>query len=51
MTAYTPSLVANTSYWWRVSASDGISVSDGPTWHFTTAGVASYPLYLPLMLR
>ena len=44
---YTPTLTMDTTYYWGITASDGISTSVGPTWRFTTFKC----IYLPLVLR
>ena len=51
--SYVPSLVTNTHYYWRITATDGLSTTLGPTWQFTTAAVAvgEYKIYLPLLLK
>ncbi len=51
--SYTPGLLElDVTYEWNVSASDGMSVTVGPTWSFST-GIATgdYKVYLPLVLR
>jgi hypothetical protein len=52
-TNYTPSLVANTTYYWLITAADGMSTSVGATWSFTTGTTASpdYKVYLPVVLK
>jgi uncharacterized repeat protein (TIGR01451 family) len=50
LTAYSPVLAADTTYYWLVTATDGISVSTGQIWHFTTAD-EWHNLYLPLVLK
>lgn len=47
-TLYTPSLITSTTYFWQITATDGISTTVGPEWHFTTA---TDEVYLPLVLR
>ncbi len=47
-TRYTPTLTFGLSYTWQITASDGLSVTVGPVWHFTTA---QRQLYLPIVLR
>jgi hypothetical protein len=42
-------LVEDTGYYWSVNVSDGISMTVGVTWRFTT--VESERIYLPLVLR
>jgi uncharacterized repeat protein (TIGR01451 family) len=49
LTSYAPSLVADTTYYWVITATDGISVSVGDTWSFTTEGFKY--IYLPLVVR
>jgi hypothetical protein len=47
---YTPSLITNTTYYWKITATDGISATVGPLWQFTTAAIERR-VYLPLVLR
>lgn len=47
-TRFTPTLEPGLSYTWQITASDGISETVGPVWHFTTA---LRRLYLPLVVR
>jgi len=49
LTRYTSTLITDTTYYWGITASDGISTSIGPTWRFTTVGFKC--IYLPLVLR
>jgi uncharacterized repeat protein (TIGR01451 family) len=49
LTSYTPALTSAITYYWGITASDGISTSVGPTWRFTTVGFKY--IYLPLVLR
>ena len=49
LTSYTPTLVTDTTYYWVITATDGISTVVGPTWRFSTAGFEY--IYLPLVLR
>jgi parallel beta-helix repeat protein len=46
---YTPSLEPETAYYWRITASDGISETIGPVWQFTT--LTETRVYLPLVFR
>jgi len=39
-TNYTPSLVTNTTYYWIITATDGLSASAGSTWQFTTTATS-----------
>jgi parallel beta-helix repeat protein len=48
-TQYIPSLESETMYYWRITASDGISTTVGPLWQFTT--LTETRIYLPLVLR
>jgi hypothetical protein len=48
-TSYAPTLAENTTYYWHITASDGISTTVGDTWHFTTTE-QTY-VYLPLVSR
>jgi hypothetical protein len=45
---YAPSLITGTTYFWQITATDGISTTVGPEWQFTTA---IGEVYLPLTLR
>ena len=45
-----PGLVTNTTYYWTVTATDGLSVTAGPLWQFTTAA-DERRVHLPLLLR
>jgi hypothetical protein len=49
LTGYTPTLITDTTYYWAITATDRISTSVGPTWHFATVGWEH--VYLPLVLR
>jgi len=49
-TTYRPTLALNTTYFWEITATDGVSVTAGPRWQFTTAAQARR-VYLPLVLR
>ncbi len=50
-TLYTPALISNTTYFWQITATDGLSQTAGPVWQLTT-GVDEYEiLNLPLVLR
>jgi hypothetical protein len=49
LTQYTPELSAGQTYYWTISASDGISDTVGPTWRFSTVGFEH--VYLPLVTR
>ena len=45
-------LLTSTHYYWKVTATDGISTTIGPLWEFTTRNDATtYRVYLPLVLR
>jgi hypothetical protein len=45
-------LLTNTHYYWKVTATDGVSVTVGPLWEFTTRSDAIiYRVYLPLVLK
>ncbi len=48
-----PGLISDTTYHWQITASDGLSLSLGPIWQFTTtAGEAvSHTLYLPVVVK
>jgi uncharacterized repeat protein (TIGR01451 family) len=46
---YDPTLIADTTYYWAVTATDGISTTAGPTWRFRTVGPMRF--YLPLIRR
>jgi len=49
LTEYVPTLIADTTYYWTITSSDGISMSIGPVWRFTTVGFKY--IYLPLVLK
>jgi hypothetical protein len=45
-------LLTSTHYYWKITATDGLSVTIGPLWDFTTRNNAIiYRLYLPLVRR
>lgn len=45
-------LLTNTHYYWKITATDGISTTVGPVWDFTTRNEATiYHTYLPLVLK
>jgi photosystem II stability/assembly factor-like uncharacterized protein len=49
-TAYNPGLlVTGTTYYWAITATDGISATAGPVWSFTT--IQPYRVYLPMLRR
>ena len=53
-TSYTPALVTGTIYYWRITATDGISESVGELWSFATSATASSEtnsVYLPIVLK
>jgi hypothetical protein len=41
-----PTLVAGATYYWAITATDGLSTTAGPVWSFTTAP-SNYPPYTP----
>ena len=47
---YAPSLITNTTYYWRITATDGISQTIGPVWQFTTIA-SEQRVYLPLIRK
>ncbi len=49
LTSYTPTLTKGTTYYWIITATDGISTTTGDTWSFTTVELEY--VYLPLVLR
>ena len=49
LTQYAPDLRWGKTYYWRISASDGISTTVGPTWHFST--MEGEDTSLPLIMR
>lgn len=54
LTSYMPSLISGTTYYWMVTATDGISESAGPMWSFATEAVATTDtkfVYLPIVLK
>jgi subtilisin family serine protease len=52
-TSYTPSeLITDTTYYWVITATDGISTIAGSTWTFTTVTEQPFhKIFLPLVLR
>jgi hypothetical protein len=46
LTQYAPALQPLTTYYWAITATDGISDSRGPVWRLSTD--SEYALYLPL---
>jgi hypothetical protein len=46
LTCYTPTLSVGNTYYWRITATDGISIVDSPTWHFSTFRYTCLPLVL-----
>ncbi len=49
-THYDPGgLQEESTYYWAITATDGISTVVSPTWHFTTG--VEYRVYLPLVMR
>jgi hypothetical protein len=53
-TMYNPGpLLTDTTYFWVITATDGLSISVGAMWQFTTAPAATgdYWVYLPLVVR
>jgi len=50
--SYDPgTLVTSTTYYWRITASDGLSTTVGPLWSFATRSGEDFFIYLPLVLR
>ncbi len=49
-TLYAPSMITNTTYYWRITATDGISQTIGPVWQFTTIA-SEQRVYLPIILK
>jgi hypothetical protein len=47
---YAPGMITNTLYYWRITATDGISQTIGPLWQFTTIA-NEQRVYLPVILR
>ena len=48
---YTPiTLISGTTYYWGVTVSDGISITAGPIWTFTTVMTKEY-IYLAIVLK
>jgi hypothetical protein len=47
---YAPSMITNTTYYWRITATDGISQTIGPVWQFTTI-VSEQRVYLPVIRK
>ncbi|MEM7028038.1 MAG: hypothetical protein AAF629_00495 [Chloroflexota bacterium] len=52
-THYNPTLMTDTTYYWMITATDGMSTSVSSTWYFTTSTIAAteYKLYLPLLMK
>jgi len=52
-TSYDPgTLLAGTTYYWVITATDGLSTTVGPTWQFSTVGgTTDHYIYLPVVLR
>jgi hypothetical protein len=53
---FSPTLEYGQTYFWQVTASDGISVTNGPLWTFTTSEpdmpeTKEFTVYLPLLLQ
>jgi hypothetical protein len=48
---YAPPMLTNTTYYWQITATDGLSSSVGPLWQFTTSTETSLKLHLPLILK
>ena len=45
-------LLTSTHYYWKITATDGVSQTVGPLWEFTTRNDADiYRIYLPLVLK
>lgn len=49
-TTYAPGLITGTTYYWRVTATDGISQTIGPVWKLTTI-VSEQHIYLPVVRK
>jgi hypothetical protein len=47
---YAPIVITDTTYYWRITATDGISQTTGPVWQFTTIA-SEQRVYLPLILK
>ena len=47
---YAPSLITNTTYYWRITSTDGISQTIGSVWQFTTIA-SELRVYLPLIRK
>ena len=47
---YAPAMITNTLYYWRITATDGISSTVGPVWQFTTITTEQRG-YLPIVLK
>ena len=48
---YAPTMVTNTTYYWQITATDGLSDSVGPVWQFTTTATSGTKTYLPIILN
>ncbi len=53
VTLFSPGqLLTTTHYYWKVTATDGVSTTVGPLWEFTTRNEATiYRVYLPLVRK
>jgi hypothetical protein len=47
---YKLSLITDTTYYWQITATDGLSTTVGPMWQFTTV-VNERRVYLPIVMR
>jgi hypothetical protein len=51
---FSPTLQYDQTYYWQITATDGLSTTVGPVWYFTTVDQPALPknfhLYLPLLL-
>jgi hypothetical protein len=48
---YAPVMTTQTTYYWQITSTDGISISVGPTWQFTTSAETILNFYLPIILK
>jgi hypothetical protein len=51
VTSYNPAgLISNTTYYWAISTTNGITTGAGPVWQFSTGSDHPY-IYLPIVLK
>jgi hypothetical protein len=50
-TLYAPALISNTTYYWQITATDGLSTTAGPLWQFRTGTDAYLYVNLPIVMK